>query len=93
MDQAGTEQLTSTARGEIWVVDFPDGRQEMHVKITVRCPACGDREFMIPGHHVLTLLHILSEAAEKHPNLVQSTVRETGRSEFEGAPPTDSSVN
>ena len=93
MDQAGTQQLKSQARGEIWTVDFPDGRQEMFVKVTITCPACGNIEFQISGHHVLTILHILSNAAEQHPGLVHSTIKELSRSEFVGTPSKDPSVN
>ena len=93
MDQTGTQQLKSQARGEIWTVDFPDGRREMHVKVTIQCPACGEMEFMIAGHHVLTLLHILSDAAEQHPDLVHSTIKELSRTDFTANPPKDPSVN
>lgn len=94
MDQTGTQRITSHVHSEVWTYDFPDGRQEHYLKICVQCPQCGNKEYLIAMHHLLSFLHLLSDAAEQHPELVtKSTIREVKRQQFECVIPNDPTGN
>jgi hypothetical protein len=57
------------------------------------CPECGQQTIQIDGHHVLALMHILSEAAEQHPELVNTKLTLESQHAIDGIIPNDPNSN
>ena len=95
MDQPGTpKQLVQAHVGaRIWHVEYTNGEQDMSVEIKISCPECGEFTMHVAAHHVLSVLAILTDAAEKHSDLVKVNRTRLTEETFKGNIPEDPSRN
>jgi hypothetical protein len=87
-----TEPIKTVGRSV--VCTFPNGDRFLLGEITIDCPICGEGEFRIAGHHMRSVLRLLAQWVEEHPDLTgpEEVVSMTNEA-WQGSPPGDPTAN
>jgi hypothetical protein len=73
---------------------FPNGDKFLVGEIQIDCPVCGEGEWRIAGHHMRSVLRLLAQWVEEHPDLTgPEEVVAVKNETWSGAPPSDPTTN
>lgn len=86
--------MLSKTVGRSVVCTFPNGDRFLIGEIEINCPVCGEGEWRIAGHHMRSVLRLLAQWVEEHPDLtgteeVVSITKDT----WQGTPSGDPTQN
>jgi hypothetical protein len=80
--------------GESTVCEFPNGDRFLIGSIQIDCPVCGTGEWRIAGHHMRSVLLLLAQWVEEHPDLTgPEEVTNVSKSSWSGSAPADPTKN
>lgn len=79
--------------GRSIVCEFPNGDKLLVGEITIDCPVCGTGEWKIAGHHMRSVLRLLAQWVEEHPDLTGPEEATVTQAHFTGTAPADPNQN
>ena len=87
-----TEPIKTVGRAIL--CDFPNGDKLLVGEIEIACPACGEGQWRIAGHHMRSVMRILAEWVEQYPDLTgPEQPASVERTTWKGTAPSDPSQN
>lgn len=70
----------ATITGRAIRVRFANGTERVVQQIVIDCPACGQGEIQIEGHHIRAVAELLMETAMRFPELCGSPEKQSDNS-------------